>query len=274
VNDGSTQLYNHEWFQSVGCKYFFNSNSGNCEARNFGAKKSSYDWVAILDDDDFWEEHHLETLFLSIQRVDEPTSVIYTRVKDYYANDVIVERYFSKRNNGLSDLEYMLTGGYRMPSASCYRKEILEICPWHQGNFRFSEDYWHSMRLVQHGKASAIDEATVFYNNITVSATRGNDLLTFRDAIASFKEMSMSSEFAEVSRYIFHRKLVWWYSFALNHLASTISFFELVESGFGVIKWNYASVKGLKYVTRFLVNIRLVLISSFLFAKSRIRLSK
>ena len=40
-------------------KLFNKDNSGVSSTRNYGVKNSSYDYIAFLDADDYWEENHL-----------------------------------------------------------------------------------------------------------------------------------------------------------------------------------------------------------------------
>ena len=65
VDDGSQpplQL-NHDRVQLIRVE----SNEGVSHARNLGIHAASSDWIAFLDSDDIWHEHHLESLVLYLK---------------------------------------------------------------------------------------------------------------------------------------------------------------------------------------------------------------
>ena len=60
VDDGSTDN-TYSIVQQYGnrIKYIYQKNSGASEARNRGVQEASGAWIAFLDSDDYWLEHHL-----------------------------------------------------------------------------------------------------------------------------------------------------------------------------------------------------------------------
>ncbi|MGG5570943.1 glycosyltransferase family 2 protein [Myroides odoratimimus] len=51
-------------------------NGGVSSARNMGITEAYYDWIALLDADDLWEENHLETVKKAIEKFD--SSFVFT----------------------------------------------------------------------------------------------------------------------------------------------------------------------------------------------------
>jgi glycosyltransferase involved in cell wall biosynthesis len=65
VNDGSTDtsIEEIEKFNDPRILVFNQPNMGLSEARNTGIKNASADYLAFIDADDFWYEHHLDQLY-------------------------------------------------------------------------------------------------------------------------------------------------------------------------------------------------------------------
>ncbi|MDO5970927.1 glycosyltransferase family 2 protein [Flavivirga aquimarina] len=65
VNDGSTDRSEDivNSFKDFRIKIFTIKNHGASHARNYGIKKASGNYIALLDADDFWYENHLLTIF-------------------------------------------------------------------------------------------------------------------------------------------------------------------------------------------------------------------
>jgi glycosyltransferase involved in cell wall biosynthesis len=61
IDDGSKLTYAEEICNSFKkCTYFQKKNGGVSSARNYGVLKAKGDYIAFLDDDDFWREDKLE----------------------------------------------------------------------------------------------------------------------------------------------------------------------------------------------------------------------
>ena len=61
IDDGSKEKYAKDVVNKYEkCLYFFKNNGGVSSARNYGINKSKGDYIAFLDDDDYWKNNKLE----------------------------------------------------------------------------------------------------------------------------------------------------------------------------------------------------------------------
>lgn len=70
INDSSTDN-SLQVIQSINddrIRVFTKKNGGVCSARNYGIKKAIYEWIALLDADDLWDQNHLELLVQAINK--------------------------------------------------------------------------------------------------------------------------------------------------------------------------------------------------------------
>lgn len=95
-------------------KVIHKENGGLSDARNFGMKAASGDYLIFLDSDDFWEGTNvLSDLFEIIKRDHNPDVILhgYTRVgvaiKEEHLSDLIIK----ENNNFINDFEYLVSKG-------------------------------------------------------------------------------------------------------------------------------------------------------------------
>lgn len=237
VNDGSNELYDVDWFLNEGCSYHHIDNVGMCAARNFGVEQCRNNWVALLDDDDFWREDHLSVLAEAIERGDNQIGFYYCEVWDWFGDVTSERRPFSLRVDGISDLDYIFSGGYRLPSATCYSRQVLLDIPF-SGNDRFSEDIWHSALILKNYSCVSINTPTVYYNNVSIGATKGDDLRTYKAAIKFYQEILSHEDFKTVRSHVLKGKLGWWYFFGIQHLSGEFSRSEYLKASKGLLLHN------------------------------------
>ena len=236
VDDGSGDVYDADWFKEKGCNYLKIQNSGLCAARNVGFNRASYTWVALLDDDDWWMPNHLKHLVNVIQEDDDDVVMVYTQVTDYFADGSQMDRSFKQPQPGQSDLDFIFDNG-RMPSATCYRRSAVLAKPF-EGNDRFSEDIWHSGRLLNGGRSIPVHECTVMYNQTSLGATRGSNKRTYLAAVAAYSSMRLDSDFHSVRDSVFKEKLAWWHYFGLRHVSKELDWKQWRRAVIGLLRYN------------------------------------
>lgn len=85
VDDGSTDKTKEviSSFSDSRLKYFYQNNKGVSEARNYGIKLSSGEYIALLDTDDLWDAEKLES---QVRRITEDKSSFFV-----YSNYCIID---------------------------------------------------------------------------------------------------------------------------------------------------------------------------------------
>jgi len=241
VDDGSDDDYDADWFTSKGCSYIKTKNGGYCAARNVGFERASYPWVALLDDDDWWKPNHLKVLCSAIQKVNEDVVMVYSQVTDFYADGSQLDRSFKEQQSDQSDLDFIFDNG-RLPSATCYRKRSVLETPF-EGNDRFSEDIWHSGRLLSKGRSVPVHECTVMYNQTSMGATRGSNKRTYLAAIKAYSTMRIDADFHSVRDSVFDDKLAWWYYFGVRHVSQELDWKQWRHAVSGLVAYNSVSMR-------------------------------
>lgn len=140
-------------------------NGGVCSARNRGIQEAKYDYIALLDGDDLWDEHYLEEQVKLIQDFPEAKmwGVNYADIvngqiipyqqgmgKDYCG---YVENYF-----GTSHADLFCS------SSVVLTKEIAQEIGMQDERMAYSEDldFWY--RIILHAKVVYCDKVLAYYN--------------------------------------------------------------------------------------------------------------
>lgn len=140
-------------------------NGGVCSARNRGIQEAKYDYIALLDGDDLWDEHYLEEQVRLIKDFPEAKmwGVNYADIvngkiypyqqgmgKDYRG---YVEDYF-----GTSHADLFCS------SSVVLTKEIAQEVGMQDERMAYSEDldFWY--RIILHAKVVYCDKVLAFYN--------------------------------------------------------------------------------------------------------------
>lgn len=141
------------------------ANGGVCSARNCGIQEARYDYIALLDGDDLWDEHYLEEQVKLIQGFPEAKmwGVNYADIvngkiypyqqgmgKDYRG---YVEDYF-----GTSHADLFCS------SSVVLTKDIALEVGLQDERMAYSEDldFWY--RIILHAKVVYCDKVLAFYN--------------------------------------------------------------------------------------------------------------
>ena len=141
------------------------ANGGVCSARNSGIQEAKYDYIALLDGDDLWNEHYLEEQVKLIQDFPEAKmwGVNYADIADGkiypYQQGMgedfrgYVEDYF-----GTSHADLFLS------SSVVLTKEIAQAVGMQDERMAYSEDldFWY--RIILHAKVVYYDKVLAYYN--------------------------------------------------------------------------------------------------------------
>ena len=141
------------------------ANGGVSSARNRGIQEAKYDYIALLDGDDLWDEHYLEEQVKLIQDFPDAKmwGINYAFVK--YGTT-------TKYNQGLGDgyrgyvKNYFETkhGDLYCSSSVIIRKNALDITGYFDERIAYSEDLDMWYRIILHYPVVFYDKVLAYYN--------------------------------------------------------------------------------------------------------------
>lgn len=134
------------------------------KSRNFGIKKSTTNYIAFLDGDDYWSKEKLEIQFLQIKKLDKTYAFIYTNYidfddsKKYYKK--IQVRSFNNSNNQLK--EYFCKDGPIVPSTILIRSDVFNTIKNFDESLKYYEDTDFYLRVLEKYKIFFLNEYSCF----------------------------------------------------------------------------------------------------------------
>lgn len=143
------------------------------EARNIGISKAKGEYIAMLDDDDYWLPEKIEKQ-VKLMEENPDCGICITWAKDLrLADKGIMMDYTPKKEVTLSD---MLRGFALSPTSTfLIRREAIEQCGGFDEEMRFAHEYELAIRYAKHGwKVMTVQEYLVEYGKFSVGRLSDN----------------------------------------------------------------------------------------------------
>jgi len=204
VDDGSTVNYAKSiCAKFLNCNYFYKENGGLSSARNYGINLAKGEYIAFLDDDDYWLETKIEKqveILLKNKDIDcVHSSAALVDESGNPTGDLI----------GASQNKIHKRSGYVFWNALCtwvvksptplIRKEVFRSDMMFDESIKVGEDVDFYQRMFYRHKVYYIDEPLAFYreynNNDRLSIKKEKYIGVEKKMLANFKKMGIRNPF-------------------------------------------------------------------------------
>lgn len=140
-------------------------NRGACYSRNRGAKLSSSEYIAFLDDDDLWEPEHLNNLYEKIKIEKSILAYSGKKIRDFETKK---ERISYKKIPNVGQFKALLKCNYPGSTSSILvERESLMLVGGFDESLPAIQDYDFYLRLIKVGSFSSCSVPTLIYRNDT-----------------------------------------------------------------------------------------------------------
>jgi len=210
VDDGSSDdsaAMTAQLFPDV--KVIRQSNRGVSAARNRGIRAARHDWVALLDSDDSWLAHKIQSIREAARR--HPGHVLYHSDEIWMRRGVRVNPMQKHRKSGGWIFKQCLPLCAISPSASVLRKSTLQALGLFDETLPACEDYDMWLRLCHRFPVHFIEEALIIkYGGHEDQLSRrypAMDRYRVRALHRLLETESLSAEYFEAARATLRAKL-------------------------------------------------------------------
>ena len=152
VNDGSTDQTS-KYLSTLKDRRFryieFETNRGGSFARNEGIKQAKGEYIAFLDDDDYWESTKLEEQIHLIQ--EQNVDLCYTGLNLYTYNNKFIKYAFHRPRYVNLYRSIMNDNFFGGTSSILVKKKLVEEAGCFDHNLPALQDYDLFIRLIKHG---------------------------------------------------------------------------------------------------------------------------
>ena len=169
IDDGSTDSRLKDvlspYIKNNIIKYFYKENGGQGSARNLGIKNSIGNYIAFLDDDDYWESNKLKEQFNSME-LNKDYILTYTKSYFIKVNDNLNKELFLGNNYSYYGmvLNRLIFRNFITLSSVLIRKEYMINNLFNESeDLRRFEDYDLWLILSTLGKIGCIPKPLTFY---------------------------------------------------------------------------------------------------------------
>lgn len=148
-------------------------------ARQAGIEKANGEYVALLDDDDYWAADHLENLVVQANNIGKPVLLISKSVivKSDKVKEILPERFYDYKNESIPEYLFCFKKNKRtmMQTSSFFFSKSLGVTVPFDIRLKQHQDYDWVIRVYESGYAriEQIDIETSFYvldaNDLSIS---------------------------------------------------------------------------------------------------------
>lgn len=166
-------------------------NKGQSAAINLGIKKSSGEYIAILDSDDIFAPHKLEKQVEFLEKnkniglvygngyvIDESGSKLYK----FYSNSHFEDNETSK---------ILINCYFALPTNALFRRTVFDAAGWFDEDLRSGQDHDMAIRISEIAKLAYIDDCLFFYRKHNESISIKNADLRWRNGFIILKKAQL-----------------------------------------------------------------------------------
>ena len=210
LNDGSTDNSEAEIlkFKDPRIRYFSKENAGASAARNFTIQKAKFEYIALMDADDYWYPNHLEEQNRMINKF--PRESVFATATEITRNAKTFKNNYSIQTNGIDPVlvnyfEASQLDSVLLSISTVIKKEVFENVGWYNPKIKSGEDTDLYVRIGLKYKVVFSPKITATYiirkNSLGQSIKDFKYIATFEAYEVFEKDNPALKKFLDLNRY-------------------------------------------------------------------------
>ncbi|SFC35100.1 Glycosyltransferase involved in cell wall bisynthesis [Algibacter lectus] len=207
------------------------TNQGGCIARNTGAFSATGDYIAFLDDDDFYEPRKLELQLEFLEANKNLDACMCSMFRVDENGKQIISRENSARGINLKDT---ILDGNLFTSMLLIKTDVFKTLKGFSDIPRFQDKYFHYKFLAQNYKIGVLDQpllTLVEHTDIRISLTANRKVIDALSILRAFEIKHQSIFNKKEKKYLSHR---FYYNKAYNLCEGNIN--QKINGFFNILK--------------------------------------